>query len=70
MSETWYTVDATGHVPGIAAELPPGRVLLDDNTMQMIDHEWAEEETTQPLTQEAPPVEAHVEEEAPAASGG
>lgn len=26
----WHTVDEAGHIPGVAAELPPGaRVLLD-----------------------------------------
>ena len=60
MSETWVTVDATGHVPGIAAALPPGRVLLDDQGM-MIDHEWATIEETQPRLETPPPVEEAVQ---------
>jgi hypothetical protein len=65
MSEQWYTVDGEGHVPGIEAVLPPGRVLLDDQGM-MIDHEWAtiEEQETPPIEEAQPQVEE------PASSGG
>ena len=57
---TWYTVDKTGHVPGIAAELPPGRVLLDENNV-MIDHDWDEVVEVQEVVHERdeqPPIEA------------
>lgn len=55
MAETWHTVDATGHVPGVEAELPPGRVLLDWQG-NMIDHVWDGEEVVEESAAPVPPV--------------
>lgn len=62
MSDQWFTVDATGHVPYVAAELPPGRVLIDTNTGQIMGWDYTVPEEAQP-EQTAQPVMSMPEQE-------
>lgn len=55
--DTWLTVDDTGHVPGVAAELPQGhKVLLDaaGNIMAIVPIEDVPQEDAPALIPDAP----------------